>query len=155
MNKPSVCRNSLRNPKGLSLLETLAAIVILGIALISISYFFSQARANIETFGRMRCGLALTQDKMEELKDLSYFDYDLDIGTHSDRVNSSGDSAADGQFFRQWEVTAVADAANGTAEAMDYKLVDLKIYDQWLRPDSSVLDDPEKLVAQLKAYISP
>jgi len=54
MNKPSPPVNILRDPKGLSLLETLIAIIILALALTSISYFFSQASGNIQTFGHMR-----------------------------------------------------------------------------------------------------
>jgi hypothetical protein len=79
----------------------------------------------------------------------------LQEGTHSDRVDASGVVVADGDFFRQWTVTAVADNANGTGEVMDYKLVDLRIYDQRLDPDSSNLDDPDKRVARLRTYISP
>ena len=131
------------------------AVVILGVALISISYFFSQGRASIEAFGRTRCGLALAQEKMEALKDLEFAHADLDLITHSDRVDASGQPAVEGVFFRQWMVTPVADPANGTGEAMDYKLVDVRIYDQRLDPDSGELNDPDKLVAHLTSYISP
>ena len=155
MAKVLILRNGLRDVKGLSLLETLIAIIILALALTSISYFFSTARGNIETFGRMRCGLVLAQDKMEELKDLGYFHADLSEGPHSDRVTSNGDAAADGEFYREWTVAAVPDPANGTDEPMDYKLVELKVYDQWLKPGNETLDDPDKLVAELKTFISP
>jgi prepilin-type N-terminal cleavage/methylation domain-containing protein len=153
-DKIHVLRDSLRDVKGLSLLEVLIAIIILAIALTSISYFFSTARGNIETSGHMRCGLVLAQDKMEELKDLGYFYADLSEGTHSDRVNSTGDATADGEFFREWSVTAIADDADGPGD-MDYKLVELKVYDQRLNPGSGTLDDPDKRVAELKTYISP
>jgi type II secretory pathway pseudopilin PulG len=145
----------LKCARGLSLIETLMAVVILGAALISISYFFSQGRANIEAFGRTRSGLALAQEKMESLKDLEYAHADLTQNTHSDRVDASGQPAADGVFFRRWIITPVADPANGVGEAMDYKLVDLRVYDQRLNPDSGQLDDPVKRVAHLTSYISP
>ena len=154
INKGSIPKNILRNPKGLSLLETLIAIIILALALTSISYFFSTARGNIEASGRMRSGLVLAQDKMEELKDLGYFHDDLSEGIHSDRVNSSRDAAADGEFYRQWAVTAVFDPADGTGD-LDYKHIQLKVFDQRLNPGSGTLDDPDKLVAELKTYISP
>lgn len=155
MKKASILRNMLKGSKGLSLLETLIAIIILAIALTSISYFFSQARGNIQTFGHMRCGLVLAQDKMEQLKDLGYSHPDLSEGTHSDRVNAVGEAAEDGQFYRQWAVTPVPDPANGTDEPMDYKVVVLGVYGQWLKPGSASLDDADKLVAELKTYISP
>ena len=156
MNKVSILRNILSNPKGISLLETLIAIIILAVALISISYFFSRARINIEASGHMRCGLALAQDKMEQLKDLGYFHDDLSEGTHSDRVDSVGDAEpVDGEFYRKWTIKTEYDPADGTgAGDPDYKLVDLKVYDQRLTPEPE-LDDDDKLVAELKTYISP
>jgi len=155
MNRASFLRNILSTPKGLSLLETLIAIIILAVALISISYFFSTARGNIEAFSWMRCGLVLAQDKMEELKDLGYFHPDLSVGIHSDQVDSIGDTEADDRpFYREWTVTALPDNADGIADDDDYKLVDLKVYDQRLAPGSA-LADPNKLVAELRTYISP
>ena len=158
-DKPSIPRNSLRDERGLSLLEVLIAIIILAVALTSISYFFSQARGNIEVTGRMRCGLALAQDKMEELKDLGYSHDDLTVtdgAPHSDRVDSAGIAKADGEFYREWAVTPVDDSADGTGGGdMDYKLVELKIYDQRLNPGNVTLNNKDKLVAELKTYISP
>jgi type II secretory pathway pseudopilin PulG len=155
MNKASFLRNILSTPKGLSLLETLIAIIILAVALISISYFFSTARGNIEAFSWMRCGLVLAQDKMEQLKDLGYFHDDLSIGIHSDQVDSTGDPEADDRpFYREWTVTALPDNADGIADDDDYKLVELAVYDQRLAPGSE-LADPNKLVAELRTYISP
>ena len=145
----------MKDVKGLSLLETLIAIIILALALASISYFFATARSNIEAFGHMRCGLVLAQDKMEQLKDLGYFHDDLSAGTHSDRVESKGDADADGEFYREWTVTNISDPTDGSGDMEDYKLVELKIYDQRLAPGSGALDDPNKLVAELKTYISP
>jgi len=157
MNKPSPPVNILRDPKGLSLLETLIAIIILALALTSISYFFSQASGNIQTFGHMRCGLVLAQDKMEELKDLAYSHADLneDNNPHSDQVNSIGDADADGAFYREWTVTPVYDPADGIPDDIDYKCVELKVFDQRLA--SGVVDpaDNNKLVAELKTFISP
>jgi len=156
MNKASIARTLLKDPKGLSLLETLIAIIILALALASISYFFSQARGNIQTFGHMRCGLVLAQDKMEQLKDLGYSHPDLNLDTHSDQVDSTGDAAAaDRPFYREWTVTPARDNADGIADDDDYKLVQLRIYDQRLDPESATLNDPDKLVCELKTYISP
>ena len=148
-------KNILQVPQGLSLLETLMAIMVLGAAVVSVGYFFSQGRANIDAFGRTRCALAVAQERMDALKDVPYLDSDLDEGIHSERVDASGDAAADGIFFREWTVSAVADDANGTDETMDYKLVDLSIYDQRLAPDSSTENDLNKLVIRLRTYISP
>ena len=154
MNRASILRTILKDSKGLSLLEVLIAIIILALALTSISYFFSAARGNIETTGHMRCGLVLAQGKMEELKDVGYSHPDLSEGTHSDRVNSRGEAADDGEFYRQWTVSAVADPADGPGDT-DYKLVDLKVYDQRLNPGNETLNDDDKLVAELKTYVSP
>jgi len=155
-DKLHILRDSLRDVKGLSLLEVLIAIIILAITLTSISYFFSTARSNIEASGRMRCGLVLAQDKMENLKDMGYFHADLSVGTHSDRVDSFGDPEADDRpFYREWTVTAPPDNADGIADDDDYKLIELKVYDQRLNPGSATLDDPDKKVAELKTYISP
>ena len=155
MNKVSILRNILSNPKGISLLETLIAIIILAVALISISYFFSRARINIEASGHMRCGLALAQDKMEQLKDLGYFHTDLGVGIHSDQVNSKGEAEDDWQFYREWTISHEYDPADGiVADDPDYKLVVLSVYDQRLTP-APELDDDDKLVAELKTYISP
>ncbi len=153
MNKASILKTILKGSEGLSLLETLIAIIILALALTSISYFFSTARGNIEASGHMRGGLVLGQDKMEGLKDLGYFHADLSEGTHSDRVNSTGDLAADGEFYREWTVQDVPDAADGTGDT-DYKLVELKVFDQRLASSSDPAD-PDKLLAELKTYISP
>jgi prepilin-type N-terminal cleavage/methylation domain-containing protein len=156
MKKASILRNMLKGSKGLSLLETLIAIIILAIALTSISYFFSQARENIQTVGSMRCGLALAQDKMEQLKDLGYSHPDMSEGTHSDRVNDRGEADENGQFYRKWAVTAVDDPVDGTStDDKDYKVVVLEVYGQWLNPRNETPDDPDKLVAELKTYISP
>lgn len=157
MNKAFVPRDILGNAKGLSLLETLIAIIILAVALISISYFFSRARINIEASGWMRCGLVLAQDKMEELKDLGYFHDDLSVGIHSDRVDSTGNVPAvgEGEFYREWTVTALPDNADGIDDDDDYKLVQLAVYDQRLNPGNETLNDYDKLVAELKTYISP
>jgi len=154
MKKASILRNMLKGSKGLSLLETLIAIIILAIALTSISYFFSQARENIQTFGHMRCGLVLAQDKMEQLKDLGFSHPDLSVDTHSDRVKDNGDKDDDGQFYREWIVSGHDDPADGTVDT-DYKIVELKVYDQWLNPGNVMLNDPNKLVAELKTFISP
>jgi hypothetical protein len=156
IGKLSFLRSGLKDVKGLSLLETLIAIIILAVALASISYFFSTARSNIEAFGHMRCGLVLAQDKMDHLKDLGYFHDDLSEGTHFDRVNSVGDAnALDRPFYRQWTVTDIPDPDDGTGDMVDYKLVELEVYDQRLAPGSGTLDDPNKLVVELKTYISP
>ncbi len=159
MNKASILRNFLSNPKGLSLLETLIAIIILSLALTSISYFFSRARVNIEDSGHMRCGLVLAQDKMEQLKDLGYFHDDLTVtdgDPHSDQVDSAGNADVNGEFYRQWTVAAVDDTADGTGTGdLDYKLIQLNVYDQRLVPGSGTLNDPNKLVAALSTYISP
>jgi type II secretory pathway pseudopilin PulG len=154
MGKLSIVRNFLRDVKGVSLLETLIAIIILTLALTSIGYFFSTARGNIEAFGRMRCGLALAQGKLEELKDLGYSHPDLSVGTHSDLVNAKGEVMGDGQFYREWTVTAPPDNADGIADDDDYKLVQLRAYDQRLSPVEALNDD-SKLVAELRTYISP
>ena len=156
-DKLCVLRSVLKDTKGLSLLETLIAIIILAVALISISYFFSRARINIEASGWMRCGLVLAQDKMEELKDLGYFHDDLSSGTHSDRVDSAGNVPAvgEGDFYREWTVTAPPDNADGIADDDDYKLVELAVYDQRLNPGNEILNDDDKRVAELKTYISP
>jgi Tfp pilus assembly protein PilV len=155
-DKLCVLRSVLKDTKGLSLLETLIAIIILAVALISISYFFSRARINIEASGWMRCGLVLAQDKMEQLKDLGYFHPDLSVDTHSDQVDSTGDAEADDRpFYREWTVTAPPDNADGIADDDDYKLVELAVYDQRLNPGNETLNDPDKLVAELRTYISP
>lgn len=161
MDKVYIPRNSLRNSKGISLLETLIAIIILAVALTSISYFFSTARGNIEICGHMRCGLVLAQDKMEELKDLGYFHDDLsgDFSgeTHSDRVDSAGDPDADDRpFYREWTVYDIDNPADGTGpDEVDYKRVELAVYDQQLNPGNVTLNDINKLVAELRTYISP
>jgi len=155
INKGSIPKNILRNPKGLSLLETLIAIIILALTLTSISFFFSTARVNIEASGHMRSGLVLAQDKMEGLKDLGYFHADLSEGTHSDRVDRVGKAEADGEFYREWTVFDRNDPADGTGDTDDYKRVELKVYDQWLNPGSETLNDQDKLVAELKTFISP
>jgi prepilin-type N-terminal cleavage/methylation domain-containing protein len=159
-DKLYILRDSLRDVKGLSLLEVLIAVIILAIALTSISYFFSRARVNIETSGHMRCGLVLAQDKMETLKDLGYSHPDLsgDLSgeTHSDRVDSAGDPDADDRpFYREWTVYDIDDDVDGTGpDEVDYKRVELKIYDQRLSP-AEALNHENKLVAELRTYISP
>jgi len=152
-DKFHVLRDSLRDVKGLSLLETLIAIIILAIALTSISYFFSRARINIEASGWMRCGLVLAQDKMEELKDLGYSHPDLSEGPHSDQVDTVPERPGP-EVYREWKVELKLDTADGIPDDIDYKRVELKVYDQRLSP-AEALDDSNKLVAILATYISP
>ena len=152
-DKPSILRSSLRNARGLSLLETLIAIIILALALTSISYFFSTARENIQASGHMRCGLVLAQDKMEELKDLGYSHPDLSVGTHSDQVEIVPERPGP-EVYREWKVELKLDTADGIPDDIDYKHVELKVYDQRLSP-AEALDDSNKLVAVLATYISP
>jgi hypothetical protein len=153
INKASIPRNILRNPKGLSLLETLIAIIILALTLTSISFFFSTARVNIEASGHMRCGLVLAQDKMEQLKDLGYFHADLSEGTHSDQVDIVPERPGP-EVYREWTIWDEYDLADGIPDDIDYKRVELKVYDQRLSP-AEALDDSNKLVAVLATYISP
>ena len=153
MSKLSILRNFLTGVKGVSLLETLIAIIILTLALTSISYFFSTARGNIEAFGRMRGGLALAQGKMEELKDLGYFHPDLSVGTHSDQVDTDSERPGP-EVYREWNVELKRDTADGIPDDIDYKRVELKVYDQRLSP-AEALDDANKLAAELRTYISP
>ena len=153
INKASIPRNILRNPKGLSLLETLIAIIILALALTSISYFFSAARGNIQASGHMRRGLVLAQDKMENLKDLGYFHADLSEGTHSDQVDTVPERPGP-EVYREWKVELERDTADGIPDDIDYKRVELKVYDQRLSP-AEALNNDNKRVAELKTYISP
>jgi type II secretory pathway pseudopilin PulG len=153
INKASIPRNILRNPRGLSLLETLIAIIILALTLTSISFFFSTARVNIEASGLMRGGLVLAQDKMEELKDLGYSHPDLSEGTHSDEVDTVPERPGP-EVYREWNVELKRDPDDGIADDDDYKLIELKVYDQRLSP-AEALNNDNKLVAELKTYISP
>jgi prepilin-type N-terminal cleavage/methylation domain-containing protein len=57
MDKFLILRNSVRNVKGLSLLEILIVIIILAVSLTSISYFFSTSQAT--TFGESGCDLGV------------------------------------------------------------------------------------------------
>lgn len=130
---------SLSSEKGLSLIEVLLAAIILGIAVISVSYMFGTAGADISKLGNERVCHQVAQDEMERLLGLSYDDPGL-IETSAGSPNSrrlerppDGNEDPDGSLLVLWWVTDIDEPANGVGN--DYKCIVLQLYDDLVDED--------------------
>lgn len=93
---------------GFSLIELMVALVLLGIGILSISNIFPMG-SRMQLRDRLRTSAAdLAQQKMEQLRIVSWSAADLDVGTHPD-VNGETLSLTDeGSFNRRWIVESQA-----------------------------------------------
>jgi len=125
----------LDSEKGLTLVEVLVAAVILGIAVISFSYMFGTAGADVIKLGNQRVCLHVARQEMEGLLELPYDAAALTVGRHYRRFKGPpADNGLDleGHLFVQWQITSVDDPY-GTGQ--DYKTIVLELYDDLLDED--------------------
>ncbi len=159
----------LGSEKGLTLVEVLFAAIILGIALVSFSYMFGTAGADIVKLGTQRVCLEVARQEMEDLLNLPYDHPEL-AATDEVEFNhyrrfrrppaNVKISAVDGDLFVRWAVTYFNDP-HGTSQR-DYKRILLELYDDlfdeatWSLGSnpSSEIKDLERVVT-LTTFIAP
>lgn len=122
-------RKRLRSQRGVSLVEVMVSAVIFAIVAVALVEFFSLGRAYIKEGGLRRNGLALVQQKIEELRALSLSDAALVVGNHG----PEGVQLSEGLVgSRHWSVTWQDDPANGiSASDQDYKAVMVRVTWLW------------------------
>ncbi len=131
-------RTSLTPETGVSLVEVLMAAIVLGIAVVAISYMFGTAGADIGKLGNQRVALQVAQDEMESLLSLPYDDPLLD-GTAGDqyrrfeRPPNTDVTSLTGSLLVRWSVADIDESANGVGN--DYKRIILELYDDLLDDD--------------------
>jgi hypothetical protein len=145
----------LNSKAGVSLVEVLFAAIILGIAVISFSYLFGTAGADVVKLGNDRVSLAVAQHEMEALLDLSYDAPELAVGRHYRRFKRPPDPMdphPQGDLFVDWNI-AVFDDPYGTGQ--DYKTILLVLYDDLLDEETwSQGDDPAGEVKPIERVVT-
>lgn len=129
-------QNIVRNQDGLTLIETLVASVILLVGLLTLAQLFGVAiKQNTDSGRDFTKAVALAEDKMEELNNLSFSDTTTNVSVnapypptgkglsqggstppastvtyYSDFVDQNGfrTTAADSLFTRQWQISDVS-----------------------------------------------
>jgi prepilin-type N-terminal cleavage/methylation domain-containing protein len=153
---------SFGSERGLSLIEVLFAAVILGIAVVTFSYLFGTAGADIVQLGNERVCLQVAHQEMEDLLNLPYDDTFLTAGRHYRRFKRPPADVKspelDGELFVEWQVTYFDDPY-GTGQ--DYKRIVLELYDDFLDDDPDwvgsdpAVNEPVERVITLTTFIAP
>lgn len=79
-----------RSRAGFTLVEVLVSLTILAIGLLAISSMVPTAYTNISSSGKDTQALAFAQQRLDELRALSYTDSSLSSGTHTDTAPATG-----------------------------------------------------------------
>ncbi|MBW2059366.1 MAG: type II secretion system protein [Deltaproteobacteria bacterium] len=157
------CRTYRTSQSGVSLVEILIAIIVLGLAAVSVSYMFGTAGADVDRLGKERVCLGVAQRELEELLSLPDDSPELSVGRHFCRFRRPPASpAADsgGDLFVEWEVVEIDDPYG---KGQDYKKIVLTLYDDRLDDNAwplglSDLDaevDPVERVITLTTIMTP
>ena len=105
--------------KGFSLLEVLIGLVILAVGLLAIAALqTTSVRGNFFSHNLMQ-GTYVAQDRLESLKNVSYTDPALSVGSHPDGTARVPDIPGGIIFNRTYNVTTVNDP-NGNYLRIDY-----------------------------------
>lgn len=148
-------RTSMASEAGVSLVEILIAIIILGLTVISVSYMFGTAEADVIRLGKQRVCLPVAQQEMETLVALPYDATDLTVGRHFRRFRrppAPPDLDLNGDLFVEWYIALINDP-HGTGQ--DYKTIVLEFFDDLLDEDTwpqgsdprlEIRDDVERVV---------
>jgi prepilin-type N-terminal cleavage/methylation domain-containing protein len=93
---------------GFSLIELMVALVLLGIGILSIANLFPLG-SRTQLRDRLRTSAAdLAQQKMEQLRILSWSATDLSVGTHPSAGGETLNLTDEGRFSRWWIVESQA-----------------------------------------------
>lgn len=79
-----------RSRAGFTLVEVLVSLTILAIGLLAISSMVPTAYTNISSSGKDTQALAFAQQRLDELRALSYTDSSLSSGTYTDTAPATG-----------------------------------------------------------------
>ena len=90
-------------PVGFTLIEVLVGLLILTIGLLAISVMVPTAYTNFSSSGTDTLALAFAQQRLDQLRALSYTHSSLNAGTYTD---SEANAPADSNYTRSYEVEA-------------------------------------------------
>jgi prepilin-type N-terminal cleavage/methylation domain-containing protein len=122
-------KRNISSRRGVSLVEVLVAAVIFAIVSLAVVEFFYLGRAYIREMGLRRTALALTQQKLEQLRGTAFEAADLSIGSHGPETVAMGENLSGA---RTWSVTWRDDTANGySGTDQDYKEVTVRVVWSW------------------------
>lgn len=77
----------LKSQEGISFVEIMISVVILGVTLICFTFIFSGARSGFDTMGDQRASLLLAEQMMEEIMSQDYEDKSLPDDETGPRTN--------------------------------------------------------------------
>ena len=118
-----------RAAAGMTMVELLMSLVILAIGVLSVSAMFPLGSRNSTADRLVTQGTELAQQKMEQLRTVSFSHADLTVGTHP---SGGGESVGNnGRFQRSWTVTQFSGSFS------DMKLVDIRV--TWTAPDPDTI----------------
>jgi type IV pilus assembly protein PilV len=95
---------------GFSLIELMVALVLLGLGILSVANLFPFG-SQTQLRDRLRTSATdLAQQKMEQLRTMSWSAADLDLGIHPDASGETVALANEGSFNRRWIVESQSGA---------------------------------------------
>jgi prepilin-type N-terminal cleavage/methylation domain-containing protein len=108
--------------RGFSLVEVIVASIVAVIAVMGLAHSFGMGRALIDRHESARDALALVQQRLEFLANVSSGNPDLDFGTKGPNVIQINDAVTGNET---WTVQPVDDPVNGAGN--DYKRITVTI----------------------------
>jgi Tfp pilus assembly protein PilV len=131
--------NRVRNQRGITLVETLAALGIFSVVAVG---FTTSTVANIKVNNESRtiaAATALVQNQIEKIRMIqpatTSVPADLTTGTHSDPNNPvTALGAANGTFTRTWTVSGVSQYSGTTVVGVRPGLVQVAVTVSWTQP---------------------
>lgn len=122
-------KKRLRSQRGISLVEILVAAMVFAIVVVAMVDFFHWGRGHIMEVGVRRNGLALAEQKLEELRTVNFIDAPLSVGNHGPESVQLSENLMGN---RTWSVAWKDDPANGlSAFDQDCKEVLVKVAWSW------------------------
>lgn len=122
-------KRRLCSQRGVSLVEVMMATGVFVIVVLGLVDLFYLGRAHIVEMGLRRGGLALAQQKLEELRAADFSDGDLTIGDHGPESVWLSENL---KGNRTWSVAWNDDPANGISYSdQDYKEVVVRVAWTW------------------------
>ena len=126
----ALAKSRCSSESGFSLIEVLAAMVVLSVSLVSLAQLFALSTRNNFSSRSNTYAALLAQQKMEQLRTLPWSAPDLVNGTHPGLSGETLTLQDEGTFNRRW---IVVDQAGNFA---DMKRVTVRVRWTVLRPDS-------------------
>jgi len=116
------------------LVEIMVAALVFAIVVVGVVEFFYRGRGQILAVGLRRNGLTLTQQKLEELRELSFSDAALTVGDHGPESIQLSENLMGN---RSWSVAWGDDPA--TPSDQDYKEVMVSVAWSWESADQDTV----------------